>query len=125
MDADFARLFGFEDPTDPVCVKSCNGYSISDTNCPVVWASKLQVEMATPTKESKWIALSHLMQDCLHVKKLVQELVKAVKLDDSKIKFVSKSTVYEDNNRVMTMARTKWMTPRTRHCAVKMFWFLT
>lgn len=39
--ADFARLWGYEERTDPSCVKSFGGYTIFVGGCPVLWGSKL------------------------------------------------------------------------------------
>ena len=42
VDADFAGLYGFEDPNDPVSVKSRTGYVVTVGGCPLIWKSKLQ-----------------------------------------------------------------------------------
>ena len=42
VDADFAGLYGHEDPTDPVSVKSRTGFVITIGGCPLLWKSKLQ-----------------------------------------------------------------------------------
>ncbi len=52
-DADFARMYGHELPTDPSFVKSRTGYTITVADCPVVWQSKLQTETATSTMEAE------------------------------------------------------------------------
>ena len=43
VDADFAGLFGKEDPRDPNSVRSRTGYIIRLDSMPVVWQSKLKV----------------------------------------------------------------------------------
>ena len=49
VDADFAGLFGVEDPADPISVKSRTGYVIMIANCPLLWVSKLQQEISLST----------------------------------------------------------------------------
>ena len=53
VDADFAGLYGFEHDQDPVCVKSRTGYLITFMNCPLLWASKLQTQIALSTMEAE------------------------------------------------------------------------
>jgi hypothetical protein len=65
VDADFAGLWGYEDPQDPSCVKSRTGYVICIMVCPVVWVSKLQTDIATSTQESEYNAFSMAMRDLL------------------------------------------------------------
>ena len=62
VDADFAGLYSVEDSQDPVCVKSRTGYVILMGNCPLVWVSKLQTEIALSTLKSEYIALSLAMR---------------------------------------------------------------
>ncbi|KAG7373658.1 reverse transcriptase RNA-dependent DNA polymerase [Nitzschia inconspicua] len=52
VDADFAGLWPHEDKSDPSCVKSRTGFSICVANCPVIWSSKLQGDIATSTMEA-------------------------------------------------------------------------
>jgi hypothetical protein len=58
VDADFAGLYGVEDDQDPMCVKSRTGYCLTLANCPLIWVSKLQTEIALSTTEAEYIALS-------------------------------------------------------------------
>eukprot|EP00956_Cyclotella_meneghiniana_P000227 scaffold288_cov44-Cyclotella_meneghiniana.AAC.7 len=57
-DADFAGLYGHEDKQDPHCVRSRTGYVILLANCPILWKSKLQTEIALSTMEAEYVALS-------------------------------------------------------------------
>jgi hypothetical protein len=65
VDADFAGLWGYEDPQDPSCIKSRTGYVICFMDCPVVWVSKLQTDIATSTQELEYNAFSMAMRDLL------------------------------------------------------------
>jgi hypothetical protein len=57
VDADFAGGWGYEDPTDPVCVKSRTGFIIEKMGCPIQLTSKLQTNIATSTMEAEYTAL--------------------------------------------------------------------
>ncbi len=52
-DADFAGLWTKEDKQDPHCICSCMGYVISLVDCPILWKSKLQTEIALSTMEAE------------------------------------------------------------------------
>jgi hypothetical protein len=54
----------------------------------------------------------------------MEEINSAFHLTDSPIPYTTKSTVFEDNSGALQLAKTKKMTARTRHMAVKYFWFL-
>ena len=41
-DADFAGLWGHEDPQDLICARSRTGFVVTFANCPLLWVSKLQ-----------------------------------------------------------------------------------
>jgi hypothetical protein len=58
VDADFAGLYGVEDSQNPVSVKSRTGYVLMLANCPLLWVSKMQTEIAASTMEAEYIALS-------------------------------------------------------------------
>jgi hypothetical protein len=57
-DADFAGLWLQDDKQDPHCVTSRTRYVIWLENCPVLWKSKLQTEIALSTMEAEYVALS-------------------------------------------------------------------
>jgi hypothetical protein len=46
VDADFAGLWNPDEAEDPTTLKSRTGYVITFCGCPVLWASKLQTEIA-------------------------------------------------------------------------------
>ena len=76
-DADFAGMYGHEKPTDPSCVKSRTGYTITFANCPVIWQSKLQTETALSTMEAEIVALAH---SCREMFPAVQDSTSSVVL---------------------------------------------
>ena len=56
IDSDFSGLFGTESSDDPVCAKSCTGYVITLSGCPLLWVSKLQSTIALSTMEAEYQA---------------------------------------------------------------------
>ena len=44
-DADFAGLWGHEDPQDPICDRSRTGVVVTFSNFPLLLVSKLQTEI--------------------------------------------------------------------------------
>jgi len=122
VDADFAGLWGHEDDQDPVCVKSRTGYVLTLGGCPISWSSKLQTEIALSTTEAEFIALSQAMRELIPTRRLLAEISEQMRLQgDSPV--LIKSTVFEDNNGAISTAKAVKMTPRTKHIAVKYFFF--
>jgi len=58
VDSDFGGLFGFDDPTIPISVKSRTGYLIKFGNVSILWVSKPQTQSALSTMEAEYIDLS-------------------------------------------------------------------
>ena len=69
-DADFAGLWGHEDPQDLICARSRTGFVVNFANCPLLWVSKLQTEIALSTLHSKYVALSHSVRALIPLKVL-------------------------------------------------------
>jgi len=99
--ADFAGLWRYEDDQDPVCVQSHLGYVIMFTNCPLLWASKLQTEIAVCTMEAEYIALLQSMHDLLPLCYLTLEI-----LNNLHLPFTGSwthSKCFEDSNGALTL----------------------
>jgi hypothetical protein len=124
VDADFAGLWPYEDKQDPSCVRSRTGFMICISDCPVIWTSKLQTEIATSTMESEYIALAIAMRDLLPFKRLFLAVAHGIGLDKSKTT-TFKTTVWEDNLGALTLARMEpgRMSPTSKHYAIKYHWF--
>ncbi len=124
VDADFAGLWPYEDRQDPSCVKSRTGFVICLADCPVIWSSKLQGEIATSTMEAEYSALSSSMRSLLPFKHLVETVVKS--MDFGAVDSTTfKTTVWEDNAGALALANLEpgRMTPRSKHYAIKYHWF--
>jgi hypothetical protein len=76
-DADFSGNWNKHlTPFDPSTAKSQSGWIVFYAGCPVVWASKLQTEVALSTTEAEYIAMSQSLRDVLPIMFLVQEICK-------------------------------------------------
>ena len=113
---------GYEDDQDPVCVKSRTGYVLTLGDCPFLWVSKLQTEIALSTLESEYIALSTSMRDLLPIRRLVDEM--RMNMDEEVGNSISiTSKVFEDNNGEIVLSESSRLTPRSKHIGVKYHWF--
>jgi hypothetical protein len=123
-DADFAGLWSYEDSLDPSCVKSRTGFVICLSNCPVIWTSKLQSEIALSTMEAEYNALSFAMRSVLPFKALVHSVTRGIGLDSDNVASF-RTTVWEDNSGALQLASLEpgRITPRSKHYAIKYHWF--
>ena len=95
VDADFAGGWSKADASNPENVMSRTGYVIFYAGCPVLWASKLQTEIALSTAEAEYIALSSAMRDVIPLMQLLTEIsvILPIYNPDPKVK----CKVFEDN----------------------------
>ena len=122
VDADFCGLYGYEDPQDPVSVKSRTGYVFTLGGNPVHWASKLQPTIALSTVEAEYIALSQALREFIVMRRVATEICTVFKVNVGE-EGTMKSTVFEDNNGCISLATAKRMNPRTKHIATVFHWF--
>jgi hypothetical protein len=123
-DADFAGLWGYEQPMDPTCVKSRAGYVILIGGNPVLWGSKLIPQIALSTMEAEYYSMSMAMKQLIPLLDLIKEVYPVIGLPDPK-EHALYTTVYEDNSACLQLAKTEMptTTPRSKHFATKYHWF--
>jgi hypothetical protein len=126
VDADFAGLWPFEDKMDPVCVKSRTEFVICISDCPIVWTSKLQSDIALSTMESEYTALSTVMREVIPLHTLFKTLGAAIGINQD-ILTSFRTTIHEDNAGTLTLANMEpgRVVPCLKPYAVKMHWFHT
>ena len=117
VDADFAGGWDKADSGNPEAVLSRTGYVLMYANCPVLWCSKLQTEIALSTTEAEYIALSQSMREVIPFMTLLQEIDKIFSINTNKARFHCK--VFEDNNSCISLAKSEKFSPRTKHIALK------
>ncbi len=103
-DADFAGMYGYENLSDPSCVKSRTAFVITVTNCPVLSQSKLQTETALSTMEAEIIALAHCCRELFPIMDMVSLLGTKVGLPVSEA--TMKVSIHEDNAGALVLAET-------------------
>ena len=70
-DADFLVLWGHENPQEPICARSRTGFVVTFANCPLLWVSKLQTEIALSKIHSEYVSLYHSVGALLPLKSLI------------------------------------------------------
>jgi hypothetical protein len=118
-DANFAGLWGRNDKQDPHCVRSRTGYVICFADCPILWKSKLQTEIAFSTMEAECVALSTSCRDLFPLIDITTEI--CTKFDLDKCNFNKNAKlhikIHEDNVGALALGKleSRRMTPRSKH----------
>jgi len=106
---------------DADTARSRAGYVIMYANCPILWTSKMQSEIALSSTESEYLAISAATREVLPIIELLREMEK------HKCGFVFSPPVincrvFEDNSGAVEIAngaKSPKMRPRTKHINVK------
>ena len=110
-------MWNSEDAESPASVVRRSGYVTQYFGCPILWASKLQTEIALSTTESEYIALSAACRELIHLKQLLNEVQEAVGIPEVEVN--SHAKIFEDNTACEELAKVPKNRPRTKHIAVK------
>ena len=96
---------------------------VTFANFPLLWVSKLQTEISLSTLHYEYVALSHSVRELFTLKIIIKGVIDNLGIDRENLKFVSSSTIYEDNNEAIVVATSPSMTPTSNHIAIKYHWF--
>ena len=96
---------------------SCTGFVITYANCPINWASHLQIEIALSTAKAEYIAMSSALRKVIPLMTLMKKLHTIFPVHINKPNFFCK--VHEDNQSKIRMATSDRFTPQTKHIALK------
>jgi histone deacetylase 1/2 len=108
--------------SDPVTAKSRTGYVIMFEGCPLVWASKLQTEIALSSTEAEYIALSTATREIIPLLDFLKEAKeKGIPIDVHDAAIQCK--IFENNSGAIEMAKVPKMRPRTKHLNIKYHFF--
>jgi hypothetical protein len=124
-DADFKGLWGRDKSQDPHCVKSRTGYVICFADCPVLWKSKLQTEIALSTIGGI-CCISTSCRDHFPLINITSKI--CAKFDIGDCHFNSAAQlhikIHEDNVGALALGKLKprRMTQRSKHYAIKYHW---
>ena len=115
VDADFAGNWDRQEaPDDPDTARSRSGYVITYAGCPLLWASKLQTQIALSTTEAEYIALSTALRDTIPLMELIKEM-REHGFDITQTKPQFHCRVFEDNSGALEIASVHKFRPRTKH----------
>lgn len=124
VDADFVGNWDrVNADVDPSTAKSRTGYVIMYAGCPMVWASKLQREVALSTTEAEYNALSESLREVISLMQLMDETRAKLRWTTAEKPPVVHCKVFEDNSGALEMGRIPKMRPRTKHICVRMHHF--
>ena len=92
--------------------------------CPILWQSKLQVDIATSTMEAEYSALSMAMRSALPLLEVCKSVIKGFNVNNEKL-MTFRTTVHEDNQGALKLAQMEpgRHTPRSKFYAIKLHWF--
>ncbi len=108
---------------DPNTAKSRSGWIVFYAGCPIIWASKLQSQVALSTTEAEYIAMSMALRDVIPIMDLLKEMKeKQVPVICTEPYVYCK--VFEDNSGALELARLPKLRPRTKHINVCYHHFL-
>ena len=91
-------------------------------NCPILWKSKLQTEVALLSTESEYCGASYALRDAIPIMNILTEL----KENGFDVKFTNPNVrckVFEDNSGALEMLQIDKYHPQTKHLNVKLHHF--
>lgn len=124
VNAAFACSWGVDNNANPDCVKSCTGYIIEITDCPVLWVSSIQMTIETSTMESEYTALSMALWSKILLLLGIESATKGLRFTKHKL-LTFKRSVKEDNTGALILAKPEpgRRTPWSKFYALKLHWF--
>ena len=119
VDSDFAGNWDKSTAhLDSATARSRYGYIITYACCPIVWASKMQQEIALSSTEAEFIGLSYALRTAIPIMELLKEFQKQGHQVTSVHPMVH-CKVFEDNSGAIEIATVPKMRPRTKHINIK------
>lgn len=128
VDASFAgewsKLIAEQAITDPNTARSRTGYVLTCAAALLIWGSRLQTEIALSSTEAEMIALSQATRENIFMLSLIADAKdNGVDLAVSDHKIIT--TVFEDNQGTIAIAKEPRIRPRTKHINLKYWHFIT
>jgi hypothetical protein len=99
---------------DPSTSKSRSGWAVFYAGCPIIWASKLQTQMALSTTEAKYIAMLMSLRDVIPIMELSQEM-KSHNIPVICTKPYAYCKLFEDKSGALELAKLPKLCPCTKH----------
>ena len=85
--------------------------------------SKIQTYIPLSILHYYYVALYHSVISLLSLKSFIKEVIYNLGVYSEKLKFLSSSTVYKDNNEAMVVSKSSMMTLISKKISVKYHWF--
>jgi hypothetical protein len=118
----FAGLHEYDDDQDPVSVKFRTGFTLTLFGCPIIWSSKLQLEIMLSSTAAEYVAFSMAVRELLSMRALLKELSSKLKMDRVS-KSLVRSTVFEDNQGCLSMVNMSEMPTHNKYLPLKYHFF--
>eukprot|EP00957_Ditylum_brightwellii_P207487 15353199-Ditylum_brightwellii.AAC.1 len=80
VDVSFAGDWNKSWSEEPSSVFSRTGFIVKYANCPIIWTSKLQIEITLSSTESEYVALSHVLREVLPLIGLIEETKTSIRV---------------------------------------------
>ena len=122
VDADFSGNWNRKDSEHVDSARSRHGYIIKFMNCPIIWKSQMQTEIALSSCESEYTGLSYALRDAIPIMNLLNEIKNKSLLKKFETPKIF-CKVFEDNSGALEMAKVHKYRPRTKHLNVKLHHF--
>ncbi|KAL7478736.1 hypothetical protein ACHAW6_004489 [Cyclotella cf. meneghiniana] len=99
---------------DPCTAKSRSGWFILYANCPVIWCSTLQLQVALSTTEAEYIAFLQALHDAIPIMALLEEM------REHHFQIICEAPciyckAFEDNSGALELVRLPKLPPHTKH----------
>ena len=121
VDANFAGNWDPENTDDVDTARSGHGYVIKYADCPIIWKSQLQREIALSSTESEYTGLSYSIREIIPIINIMEEITEYHSLPAIQPKLHLK--VYQDNTGAIEMANNPKYRPRTKHLNIRLHHF--
>ena len=93
------------------------GYVTKHADCPVIWYSKLQLEITLLAIEADYVNINQSMREVISFINLLKEINEEFTLNLNEPKFHCK--VFENNNHCIAIATSQKLLPKTKHIEIK------
>ncbi len=113
---------GEESSHNSTTSKSRTGYALLYARYPIVWASRLQTEIALSSTVAEYITISTMRREVIPLLRLMEE-VKSSGLPISMKWGKIHCHIFEDNSGTLEMAKMRIL-PNTKHISVKYHQFI-
>jgi hypothetical protein len=122
VDADFSGNWDQRESWDRDTARSRHGYIVKYNDCPLLWKSQMQTEIALSSTESEYTGMSYGLREVIPIMEILKEM-KAMQFPVTKGIPKVHCRVFEDNSGALEMATTHKYRPRTKHLNVKLHHF--